>query len=451
MSDLKERLKRLKRASSSTSPDAAPSASEPAQGTEPEAGAAEIADTDNRRDGRRLPGGCVLVENEAGRFVMRECVYPADARHGLYRLGELENLFPALTRVSRKFSRIPRVASHRDLLFFDAETTGLGVGAGNVPFMLGIGFFRGDGLVVRQLFVRDPGEERAMLQYFRGLLASFTHLVSYNGRTFDWPVLKNRFVLNRIPLDGGAEHLDLLHVSRSLWRGSLASCRLGTVEEERLGVYRTEDISGALAPALYFQYLSSGDGRIMDGVFKHNEIDVLTLATLSIHLCRIFTGQLNLAELPASELFKIGVWLEEVEEPALAEAAFNELLSRPAAELRPYRTRIAAVFKKRGRFDLAVPLWERAAEEGRGTLPGISAGGIEPLIELAMYYEHRARDLARALGFVEEALRRLEKRLALTRGSRGLRDAAEQLHRRRARLLAKLCRNAEREPTLFTW
>ena len=405
MGNLKERLRRLKKAAAQ---EAAP----------PDAGRPDCG-SGGEGLGDGLPPGSVLMENEAGSFVMRERVYPAEARHGLYRLSELERLFPALTRVSKGFARMPQIASHRNLLFLDTETTGLGVGAGNVPFMLGIGFYRGDALVIRQLFVRNPGEERAMLVYFGELLRSFSHLVSYNGRTFDWPILRNRFVLNRIPLaEDGPSHLDLLYLSRNLWRGSLESCRLAVVEERRLGIARGEDIPGALAPTLYFQYLASGEAALLDGVFRHNEIDVLTLATLAIHLSRICSGKLELGQLSASELFKIGAWLEEVAEPDLADEAFAELLRRPAAEGRPYYARIAAIYKKRKRYDLAVPLWERAAGEGRGALAGIAPGGIEPLIELAMYYEHRARDYAKALDCAEEALSRLEKRLNLTRGAR---------------------------------
>lgn len=440
MSDLKTRLRRLTGGAGKQG-----EALEAAEAAE----AARIAPPPNAQ---RLPSGCTWIENEAGGFVMRERVFPADMRHGLYRLDELAGLFPALTRVTKRHALMRPVESHRRLLFFDTETTGLGVGAGNVPFMLGIGFYReDDALVVRQLFVRNPGEERAMLVHFGELLSSFTHLVSYNGRAFDWPIIKNRYVLNRIPfVEDGPEHLDLLYISRNLWRGSLQSCRLGTVEEARLGIIREADISGALAPTLYFQYLADGDERLMEGVFRHNETDVLTLATLAIHLCRMLSGKLVLADLSGDELFRMGLWLDEVGQPRLAGEAFAELLRRPAAEARPFYTRLASVYKKRKQYDVAVPLWHRAAEESGGALRGMASGGIEALVELAMYYEHHAKKIDKALECVEEALNRWERRLALKRATSKERGMAEQLHRRRARLLAKLYKAAESEPTLFS-
>src|SRR5690606_25250317 len=124
--------------------------------------------------------------------------------------------------------------------------------------------------VVQQLFVRDPGEEWAMLHYFKQLAANFSHLVTYNGKSFDWPLLANRYVLNRMA-EGPAEleHLDLLYIARSLWKNSLDSCRLSRVEEARLGIMREGDVPGSLVPTLYFQYLTDGDFTPLEGVFRH--------------------------------------------------------------------------------------------------------------------------------------------------------------------------------------
>src|SRR5690606_34269891 len=117
------------------------------------------------------------------------------------------------------------------LLFFDTETTGLGLGAGNVPFMLGFGYFERQTFVVEQCLIRHPGEEPAMLEYFAGRLARCTHIVSYNGRSFDWPVLKNRYVLNRLDFpESHLRHIDFLYPSRSLWKRVLPSCSLSVVE-----------------------------------------------------------------------------------------------------------------------------------------------------------------------------------------------------------------------------
>ncbi|UJF35968.1 ribonuclease H-like domain-containing protein [Paenibacillus hexagrammi] len=175
-----------------------------------------------------------------------------------------------------------------ELLFFDTETTGLGVGAGNVPFLIGIGYYSAEQFVVEQLLIRNHAEEYAMLTYVQALMSRFSRLVSYNGRTFDWPLLKNRFIMNRIKIDDShILQLDLLYPSRSLWRNTLPSCRLSKVEESRLDFERSDDVPGSMAPTLYFQYLAEQDPNILQGVLTHNEHDILTLAALSIHFGKL--------------------------------------------------------------------------------------------------------------------------------------------------------------------
>src|SRR5690606_31514066 len=128
--------------------------------------------------------------------------------------------------------------------------------------------YEADGFTVEQMFIRNPSEEAAMLHELRGKLEERDVLISYNGKCFDWPIIKNRYILNRVK-DTGEDpyHLDFLYPSRSLWRNTLPSCRLSSVERERLGLSRIGDVPGALAPALYFQYLAEGDPVILEGVF----------------------------------------------------------------------------------------------------------------------------------------------------------------------------------------
>lgn len=390
--------------------------------------------------------------NADSAFMLRETVYSADTRHGIYKLGELAEHAPVVDLAAKSYSADRALASHERLLFLDTETTGLGSGAGNVPFMIGIGFYEGGTFVVRQLLARHAGEEAAMLAYLRGLLPRFSHIVTYNGRTFDWPVLQSRFVLNRLELEDCYIQLDLLYMSRSLWRYSLESCRLGHVEEKKLGVARQSDIPGSLAPVLYFQYLAEGNADVLEGVFRHNELDILTLAALSIHMSRMLGGKLRLGELPPGELLRAGLWLDACGLAPLAEQAYAELLSRPLSARVPYAGQLAAVYKKKRRYDVALPLWEQAAASGRQSLRGLSADGIAPLVELAIYYEHQERRYDKALDYAEEALSRAEKRLSLRRSGNKERELIEQLEKRRARLLRKGggARGGDWEYTLFS-
>lgn len=221
MSGLRERLSRLRK------PEAAPATQPPL----PAAG------------GEWAQLGAHVETSPAGSFVMRRRTYGADSAHGKYRLSELAEHVQQLSC----FHDADAVVRIEELLFFDTETTGLGVGAGNVPFLVGIGYYSGELFIVEQLLIRNPAEEYAMLVYLQGMLCRFTHIVSYNGRTFDWPILKNRYVLNRLQLDdSGLLQLDLLYPSRSLWRNALPSCRLSKVEESRLGFERVDDVPGSM-------------------------------------------------------------------------------------------------------------------------------------------------------------------------------------------------------------
>ncbi|AFC30034.1 hypothetical protein PM3016_3179 [Paenibacillus mucilaginosus 3016] len=217
---------------------------------------------------------------------------------------------------------------HQQFLFLDTETTGLGHGAGNVPFMIGIGFYEGDSFVVEQMLIRHPGEEAAMLGYLQEKLRTRPILISYNGKSFDWPIVRNRYIMNRLRMDQEpAAHLDFLYPSRRLWKHTLPSCRLGLVEELRLGVRRDGDVPGAMAPVLYFRYLAEKDPLVLQGVFLHNELDVLSLAGLAVLFARLLEGSLSWKDVRAygtEEWFRLGLWLEKA---GLAERADEALLA----------------------------------------------------------------------------------------------------------------------------
>jgi len=369
------------------------------------------------------------VETEWGPFIRRRTAYSLRHRHGKYRLGELNGALSGLDAFGE-----PVAAGPESLLFFDTETTGLGQGAGNVPFMIGLGFYRGEEFLIEQLFIRNPAEELAMLAYLNDKLMQHSHLVSYNGKSFDWPLVLNRYVMNRMkPGRTPAVHLDFLHPSRSLWKHTLPSCRLGKVEEERLGFRRVEDVPGSLAPTLYFRYLAEKDPEIMRGVFVHNEWDLLSLAGLSIHFGTILQGGLPLAETEAEEDYRLGLWLAKMGKAELAETAFHHLDARPPEESGDYWHPLGLYYKKQGQPDTAAELWRRAVRErgGRAWAP------VEPYVELSMYHEHTLKDYAQALAYAEDALSAMHRRCSLARASDKQRAELTALEKRLERLRRK--------------
>jgi uncharacterized protein YprB with RNaseH-like and TPR domain len=381
------------------------------------------------------------MTNESGTFLIRKRAFPLRHKHGQYELGELLKFAQEL----RVFHPDVEV-SWEQLLFFDTETTGLGVGAGNVPFMIGIGYYEQEQFVTEQFFIRNPAEELAMLRYFNTCLLRFSHVVSYNGRTFDWPIVQNRYVLNRMKLSNpDLLQLDFLYASRSFWRNTLPSCRLSKVEEERLGFSRLDDVPGSMAPALYFQYLAEKRPSVMSGVFVHNEHDILSLAGLAIHFCLALCGRLDYATMEAEELFRIGLWLDKMGKVELAEGAFAVLMERPAELSSTHWLLLAAYYKKNGQEHQAVKLWSDYIALERNELAFIS---VEPYIELAMYYEHRVKDYQTAYALTEKAYQHARKQASFLRMSMQqapLKEAkskqqqlCEQLQKRLDRLRKKL-------------
>ena len=166
--------------------------------------------------------------------------------------------------------------------FLDTETTGLAGGTGTCAFLVGVGRITPEGFRVRQFFMRDYCEEASLLDALARHLAPFRVLITYNGRTFDQPLLETRYRLNRSrPPFGKLEHLDLLYGARRLWKLRYETCRLVDLENQVLGFERQGDVPGALIPYLYFEYLRTGRAARLLPVFHHNATDILTLACLT--------------------------------------------------------------------------------------------------------------------------------------------------------------------------
>lgn len=376
--------------------------------------------------------GFALTPGPEGACFVRDVAYDAAYRHGGFAMRELAATGAALSRLDPA----GRAVEPEKLLFLDTETTGLGQGAGNVPFLIGVGWWTASGFTVRQYCIRHPGEEAAMLAMLSELLPRFTHLVTYNGRTFDWPLVKNRYVMHRMKPPKDPAHFDFLYPSRSLWRTTMPSCRLGAVEEAKLGVRREDDVPGAMAPALYFQYLSERDVDVLDGVFRHNETDIVTLLALAVHFGRLLEGGVALDALPPAELLRLALWYEKLGFEPEAESAMLELANRPTAEAQGQLNEAAHFYKRRKRWPEAIALWRRLAESGGDRLPP----SLEPYVELAIAYEHRLKDAEAALYWTDEALRGAERRLALVRSGGDAKQRAElkELRRRKERLQKKL-------------
>jgi uncharacterized protein YprB with RNaseH-like and TPR domain len=367
------------------------------------------------------------VENERGEFFEVDTDLHLDGRHGDLSLSRFRTLAPESVGILTGERELDGFDLGR-AVFLDTETTGLAGGTGTAAFLVGVGFLDGDHFRVRQYFMRDYPEEAAMLRGLADHLRGFKHLVTYNGRTFDAPLLEARYRLSREPYPlADWAHLDLLHPARRLWKQRLESCRLQFLETELLGLHRYGDVPGADIPRIYFDYVRSRgrDARALAAVLEHNRLDVLSLAALAVLACDWV--QEARAEDPR-DVYCLGRVFERAELYERSDEQYRRVVtSREADGVRvPSLLRLAARAKRTGDHRSAASLWEEAAD----------SGDCRALRELAMHHEHRSRDLAAALLAVDRALDRLN--------GWDDRRAATDFRRRRERIRAKLERERAR-------
>ncbi len=359
------------------------------------------------------------VENERGEFFLVEADVHLDHRHGEVSLSRFQALTPESPFILTGDSEFHSFDLSR-AVFLDTETTGLAGGTGTAAFLVGIGYVQDDRFCLRQYFMRDYHEEAALLRGLAQDLRGFRHLVTFNGRIFDIPLLEARYRLNRdrFPL-GDALHLDLLPPARRLWKQRLESCRLQALESALLGVMRQGDVPGEDIPEIYFDYVRTRDGRALARVLDHNRIDVLSLAALSALACQwVEDGS---AEDPR-DAYSLARVFERASLHDRSEVQYRRVLASAPSEVRNASLlRLADRARRQGDSPSAVALWREAAEQGEWL-------GLRNLV---IHHEHRSRDLQAALHLVEQALAGREPCPPNGR-------ATADLHRRRKRLTRKL-------------
>jgi len=299
--------------------------------------------------------------------------------------------------------------------FLDTETTGLAGGTGTYAFLVGVGSIEPTGFRLRQFFMRDYGEEASLLARLAAYLARFDVLITYNGKTYDQPLLETRFRMSRArhPFDR-LEHLDLLFGARRLWKLRLDSCRLVDLENRILGVERQGDLPGEMIPYYYFEYLRTRQAFKLVPIFHHNAIDILSLACLTAIVPFAFRAPEEAAIRHGADLIGLARWLLQAERREEALRLFRRAVNLGLPDDLLFRTLfdVATLEKRLGREDAALAVYTDLAG-------GRNPYRLRALEELAKYYEHRERNYAMALEMTRTALaladtpeiRRREERL----------------------------------------
>jgi len=287
-------------------------------------------------------------------------------------------------------------------LFLDTETTGLIGGTGTYPFLVGLAWWEGGGLEVEQLFMREYSEERSLLAALAERLAERTVLVTFNGKSFDWPLLETRYRMTRtIPPPAPRAHLDFLHPARNLWRLRLGSVRLSQLERHVLGWDRGADLVSELIPKIYLDFVRGGRAEPLVPVFHHNQMDLRGLAGLSGRILTLLGEEASSQD--GLELYGISRICERRGEVKRARKLYEQSIASalPAETDRAARTALARLAKRDGDLAFARELWE--------SMLGNSREGYEAYEQLAIYFEHEAREPRQALVIAREALAELRR------------------------------------------
>jgi uncharacterized protein YprB with RNaseH-like and TPR domain len=329
-----------------------------------------------------------VVTNPFGSYYLIERTFALADRHGHLQLGQILEINPPNLALAAKDEAVNQFQLEQTL-FFDTETTGLAGGTGTLAFLVGVGFISGDQFVVRQYLMRDYHEEAAMLYDIYRLVQDFTVLVSYNGKSFDWPLLKDRFILARFePLCKRWVHLDLLYPARRLWRETLPDCSLHTIEQYVLKVVREQDIPGSEVPQRYFDFVRTKRGELLGDVIAHNRSDILSLAALMAQIDQIVAR--SAAELDSGALCSAlaKLYLEHKQWDQAAEYLHQAVqLAESRASRLDSLSKLALIYRRQQRWEQATGIWRFLAEEN---------GDIQSCEELAKYYEHVRKDFVKA-------------------------------------------------------
>ena len=384
------------------------------------------------------------VETTFGKCLAIDRRYESDRWHGDVQIGscdlddceDLRLLDPSLTLRERSGPRT---------LFIDLETTGISGGAGTVAFLVGCGYFDLGAFQVRQFLLTSYASERALLSAVTEFFGGTDLIVTYNGKTFDVPVMETRWSFHRLPMPDFSQevpHFDMLHPARRLWSSRLGTddgngasgCRLTTLERDVLGFRRIGDVQGFEIPGRFFQFLRTGDPRPLEPVLEHNRLDLVSLAAVTGHALRLARGG-DEACRDESEALALGRVLERARVPDRAEACYRRAAASSCVEVKGEALyRLGLRCRRDRRFDEAAVAWreivtltESASCRRRVGMNQLRQFALEAL---AIHQEHRERDLDAAR---ELALFALTDEDAPASRADGMRHRLARLDRKLAR------------------
>jgi uncharacterized protein YprB with RNaseH-like and TPR domain len=318
-----------------------------------------------------------------------------------------------------------------DLLVFDLETTGLAGGTGTYPFLMGFGVFEKENIRIYQYFLPEFGREISAYLDMKALWGEKKTFLSYNGKSYDYPLLRNRLILNRMenPFERYS-HLDLLHLTRRLWKHTLPSCSLESIEEQIFSFNRWHDIDGSLIPQAYFTFLHTGEINDIKRIIDHNQQDIVSLARLLFYMHQLENSELS-SDYPERDLvplFNIAVTVSDLDriDPIINSFAIDDR-KLPIQSLKNY----SLLLKRQKKWDQALEIWQNFIENGEEIIFSCE--------ETAKYYEHRDINLEQAMEYTNRAIDFLSI-LGEIQKDEGMEELRNGFNRRLNRIMEKMNR-----------
>lgn len=321
--------------------------------------------------------------------LVRKVSYPLSYQHGKYSFHDIRKAFDLWENSHVSHPLSTKSINPRSITFFDTETTGLSSGAGTLIFLLGHAELTPNELVVTQHLLPSPGNEVALYKSFIST-CSVDLLMSFNGKSFDWPRVKNRhtFLRELVPSLPKFAHFDLYHAAKRLWKLEMNSLKLVEIEKEQLGFTRKDDIPGHLAPFIYFDFVKHNAPESLMEVMRHNERDILSLVTLFTHLTFKIVGE---NEVKGTEREQLGKWFAQSGEVEKALELYEKEPMSPVATFERGK-----LLKKTGQFPEALHHFLRVFSMEENDLR------VQAIIEAAKILEHKEKEFEKAVSLLEK-------------------------------------------------
>lgn len=363
-----------------------------------------------------------LIKSDSGEFFLKRTIIHfsvIDSPSLEPILAQHHFLNPQTLSIIGRDSEIESI-NPKKLLYLDTETTGLAGGTGTYAFLVGCGYFQDDAFIIEQFFMEDYHFETAMLVALKNLLSRFEGFVTYNGKCFDIPLLRSRFIYNRIPINLEIPNLDLLFIARRFWKRRLGDCSLQNIESNILNIKRENDIPSELIPYVYFDYVRGIRRERMVNVFNHNQQDIFSLALMTILAHNIYENPYQYDLLEPIDLYGLALTYQKDNFCDKAIECYLQTLDKLGTDssatfvsqkLRDeshttelefhIRNKLSMLYKKLCDYENAVNIWFDLVDR-------FDVDDIFHFEELAKYFEHRARDYDTAISIVQRAIQKIE-------------------------------------------